>query len=930
MIAAQWIDAHTPTLSVMDPRGLALRKVGYCRKALNLTVEPRINQNRFDAAGRLVACWDPRLRQVAPKPNVDNIFDLLDRRLSIDSVDAGWQLNLWNEAGVAHSFWDGRGSHRQIQYDKFLRPTIVSEHLAQEPMRVCDRFIYGDSSMDFAAHNQCNKLVRHDHPAGSRSVAEYGVTGLQLSEQSRFPSDPELLDWSGERDVARLEEVFETTQGYGPLGEMRSQIDAGNNIRLFGYDRAGQLASVRLGLADSSQMLRLLASDFRYDALGNNVSERIGNGVVNCTRFDSSDCRLMQLQSHDADGRPLQNLIYEYDPVGNVISIEDRAQMTRYFDNQRVEPVNRYTYDSLYQLIKATGREVSQPSYGPALPLWQTMPLDPNQLRNYTQAFDYDAAGNLATRHHTGAEKFQMYTSLYNNRSVADEIDLTIGFDVSGNQLELLRGQRMTWDIRNQLRSVTMVNRTSGPDDMECYCYERPGHRVRKFRLAQTPRRTLRSEVIYLPGLEIHRDLATRRYRHVLNIEAGRSQVRVLHWVTHLPRHAANDQLFFGLSDHLRSSTLELDERGGVVSREVYYPFGGTAVWAGSGEINGTDKTRRYCGNERDATGLYYYGYRYYAPWLQRWISADPAGDVDGLNLYLFCGNSPTVNIDRHGLQWSESRFRSRYRPITYLNEQEGAAGERIVETVERALNEAISAITLVETSLGSEGGSDTDPLASYYINNSFGPEASRESLINTLGQMKEVLSLYSLLPENILFVERPYTKQAIGKKPADILYAGVRIVPKDPMERMVISEDELNSEGTLDIAFIHAAAVSLGAHELMPYSRGYPMIAEGATPFFGQSLIDGKFDDFIVSRVHDRLSIAEAKYFLGVKGMLGLDTNLSENPSVRSKILMQDAGVLSFFVKTLSFALGGEPPPPYPRELMNRTPQPYPSKGQN
>jgi insecticidal toxin complex protein TccC len=50
-----------------------------------------------------------------------------------------------------------------------------------------------------------------------------------------------------------------------------------------------------------------------------------------------------------------------------------------------------------------------------------------------------------------------------------------------------------------------------------------------------------------------------------------------------------------------------------------------------------------------DVSGLYYYGARYYAAWLQHWVSADPAGDVDGLNLYGFVGNNPMNFIDHDG-----------------------------------------------------------------------------------------------------------------------------------------------------------------------------------------------------------------------------------------------------------------------------------------
>ncbi|WP_370552324.1 RHS repeat-associated core domain-containing protein, partial [Enterobacter cloacae complex sp. P31C] len=59
----------------------------------------------------------------------------------------------------------------------------------------------------------------------------------------------------------------------------------------------------------------------------------------------------------------------------------------------------------------------------------------------------------------------------------------------------------------------------------------------------------------------------------------------------------------------------------------------------------------RYSGKERDATGLYHYGYRYYQPWSGRWLSADPAGTVDGLNLFRMCRNNPATFQDPNGKQ---------------------------------------------------------------------------------------------------------------------------------------------------------------------------------------------------------------------------------------------------------------------------------------
>lgn len=933
MAAAQWIDAHTPTLSVADSRGLAVRNVAYCRHPLNPSIETRITRNHFDAAGRLVASWDPRLWGTAPKPNLATTHNLQSQPLLVDSVDAGWQLSLLDQAGMARSFWDGRGSQRHTECDELQRPTSVTEQMKDESPRVAEHFAYAGAGAEFALHNQCGQLIRHDHPAGRRSLCEYGVGGLLLAEETRFLLDLAPPDWSSESADTRLEdEVFRTAQQYGPSGEMLCQTDAGGNRRTFDYNLSGELLEIRLRLAGAIDPPQVLVGDILYDALGKVSSERAANGLLTTARYAAEDGRLTGLLSCDARGTPLQHFEYAYDPVGNISSVEDKVALTRYFNQQRIEPINRYRYDSLYQLVEATGREVSQPSHGPALPAWQTTPLDPNQLRNYTQTFNYDAAGNLQTRHHSGVETFEMFTSPGSNRSVADEGSLMDGFDANGNQRELLRGQEMSWNIRNQLSRVTMVRREGEPDDSECYFYDSPGHRLRKVRLTETSRRSLRAEVRYLPGLEIHRDAATSEERHVLSVEAGLSHVRALHWVGKLPSGVRNDQLRYCLSDHLNSCTLELDEQGALLSQEVYYPFGGTAVWAGTSDIEAKYKTIRYSGKERDATGLYYYGYRYCAPWLQRWVSADPVGSVDGPNLFLFCGNSPIANVDRQGLSWSESRFRSRYGPIGYLDEQSaGVGGERIAETVSGGLNLAIANLEFVASSLGSSDGREKpDPVAAYYVKNTFGEKADLNQLVSVLNDIKDTLDFYSENSESILFVKRPYVKKSTGEGGRDErLYSGVRIVPKDPKERMVISVDELNSEGTLDIAFLHAAAIDRGAHEVMPYERGYPMIASPATAYVGEGLLNGEFDDVIISLARKRLFDSDLKYFFGTKNSVDLGLKLKSDPAVRGRFLMHDAGVLSYFVKTVSYALKGPTLERYPLELRAKMSEMYrPPKG--
>jgi RHS repeat-associated protein len=115
---------------------------------------------------------------------------------------------------------------------------------------------------------------------------------------------------------------------------------------------------------------------------------------------------------------------------------------------------------------------------------------------------------------------------------------------------------------------------------------------------------------------------------------------RCLHWAENKPDGIDTDQLRYNLEDHLGSCVMELDQQAQLISQEGYYPFGATAWMSARSPIEVSYKFIRYSGKEMDVSGLYYYGARYYAPWLLRWVSTD-AEQADGLNLYGFVGNNP-------------------------------------------------------------------------------------------------------------------------------------------------------------------------------------------------------------------------------------------------------------------------------------------------
>ncbi|WP_123424456.1 RHS repeat-associated core domain-containing protein [Pseudomonas brassicacearum] len=661
-------DAATPTILVSDPRGLALRTAQFHRRQAADALETRVTHQRYDAAGRAVASRDPRLFTLAQTDasvpaNLNQVFSLSGVPLATQSVDAGWRLALPGEAGQAVERWDGRGSHSLTEYDELLRPIAVHESIREVAEHALERFTYAGADEDAATHNLCGQLIRHDGPAGTLHLLDLSLGGAPLQQRRHFLHSLDAPDWP--IDVAERDALLETVDGattwndYAPTSEPQSQTDALGNRQAFAYTVAGELKNTRLTLAGDGQIEKVLVSDIRYTPFGQVDAETAGNGVITRHHYDPANSRLTGLSAHKADGTPLQNLTYTYDPVGNVRSIEDTAQSIRYFNNQRIEPIKTYRYDTLYQLIEATGWEANTGRGGPALPDLQPLPPDPSQIANYTQTYRYDPAGNLLDLVHVGAQAHgrTLTRARYSNRCLPErddrpptEDELAAGFDANGNLRELQPGQLLNWDLRNQLQEVRPVVREDAEDDSERYIYDGGGQRVRKVRTSQTNARTLISEVRYLPGLEIRSHSGTGEILHVISATAGSNSVQVLHWAAKPPDDILNDQVRYSLNDHLKSSTMELDQQADLISQESYYPFGGTAWWAGRSATEAKYKTVRYSGKERDATGLYYYGFRYYAPWLQRWINPDPAGYVDGMNLYQFVGANPVNNIDSVGL----------------------------------------------------------------------------------------------------------------------------------------------------------------------------------------------------------------------------------------------------------------------------------------
>ncbi len=239
--------------------------------------------------------------------------------------------------------------------------TAVHEQGAGDVPRRVECLHYGDSSPESAVHNRCGALIRHDDSAGTLLVHDYGLCAKPLSQTRHLLAATERPDWPAqEKDRDRLLEPgdgYTTSWRYDALAELIQQTDAAQHQQRYSFDVAGQLKSMGLQIRNTATE-KVIVSDLVYNASGQIESQTAGNGVVSRAVYDPANGRLTALRT-SRSAKTLQDLHYTCDPVGNVTHIEDKAQPVQFGSNQRVEASSTFTYDSLYQLISATGREAA-------------------------------------------------------------------------------------------------------------------------------------------------------------------------------------------------------------------------------------------------------------------------------------------------------------------------------------------------------------------------------------------------------------------------------------------------------------------------------------------------------------------------------------------------------------------------------------------
>ena len=680
---------ETPAIVKFDPLGREIVTIEQNNDGTERKIE-----KRYDINGNISEIIDPRNLKAFEYKR-----DMLGRQLYEKSIDAGEKWAFHNNLDQTIHLWDSRNIHQRTRYDHLDRVTTVHIDGALGLNQITERFVYGEDASVLQAKekNLRGQLVIHYDQAGKQELKLAALGGMLLVAERKlldqFTAEP---DWSNPATVGLAEDTYTSKYKYDSLGRPVQQELPDQTTRKFIFNQGGGVQKVLVSTADGVLNEVEILKNTSYDAKGLRQTALLGNDVETVYTYDTETFRMKRLRSKKGFGVPrtYQDIHYTYDPVGNLIHLVDEAQQPAAPNPHVLEGLNvsahsEYEYDALYQLKSATGRvhqallqnDYADRSREAGVPAnWGkgTRHITLNNgatVERYTRSYEYDEAGNIKTIKHTGVSQNwtkQIWTSASSNRSLPlldlNGIAITnpeSRFDANGNCIYMPHLRNLEWNYRNNISKAVVIDRSAQgkPNYEEYYVYDGDGMRVRKItqRLVDVANNTIElTEKIYLDGCEIKR--ITRGGIEILKrftstITDGTNTLARIHsWENDNQARETDDitkkKIHYQLANHLGSAALELDEQGDVITYEEYFPYGGTSFIAGRNKRDIDLKEYRYSGKERDDfTGLYYFGYRFYAHWIGGWINPDPLGPQDSVNLYLYVHNNPINLVDPNGLQ---------------------------------------------------------------------------------------------------------------------------------------------------------------------------------------------------------------------------------------------------------------------------------------
>lgn len=671
-------DAVGNVTAVKDARGAititdydALRRPYLVTNALNGTI-----RTTYDANGNPLTVTDANDKATI------NQYDARNRLVQTIDPAGIRTVFAYDAKGNRTAITDGNKRTTTFDYDGLNRLTQTT---------------WADGSTETLLYDDMNKVGRID---GNGNETRYEYDDLHRLTYVRYIGAPEQ-DRTYTYDAAgRIRAVMEPGKGgltnvaytYDDLDRITSETSAGIT-HTHTYDLVGNRLSTTFGTTgrtlvneyDALNRLQTMTDAGRvigygYDRNGNTTRQFLPNGQFVVSGFDALN-RLIHRTTLDGAGMPLQSFTNAHDDVGNVIRIEE-AWLTSVAASasgagsvsplpQSKSPIaNRIVnlgYDDAYRLTReeilpdGAPAEVSTYSYddasnrtgmvrsGPKAATTVSLYNSLNQLTAFTEtpwdgpvrqvSYTYDGAGSRITRTEAGKEQspdLYSYDREHRLTGLSQTREATVQITVSPQQTG---GVTLSPAAAAARAEATFSRRRD-----YAYAYDYRTRRVGRIEGGAA------STVVFLGGLSVQEygreaNGARKAQPEVEHIRGSGMAGGVGGLVYSVRGAGAGAQPSYNLYNSRGDVVAQTNGTGAFTWQAAYEAFG-----TRTGESGLNRERHRANTKDEDPTGLLNEGMRYRDLETGVWLTRDPAGFVDGPNLYAYVRQNPWTAFDPTGL----------------------------------------------------------------------------------------------------------------------------------------------------------------------------------------------------------------------------------------------------------------------------------------
>jgi RHS repeat-associated protein len=381
-------------------------------------------------------------------------------------------------------------------------------------------------------------------------------------------------------------------------------------------------------------------TDYYYDLAGRAVGLMSGNDQWSVNEYDAQSRLVRRTLKANASGwNPLlAELTFAYDALGNL----------------------RRQQESWPGDIARVGVRSTTLSYDSGDRLRQELVQDDSGQKSTD--YHYDGVGNrtLKLERTNGVlQKQTSYTSNVRNQLTSWEeengsgIDLrsaALGYDVAGNRtsqaltthgpVPSTANTSYAWDYDNRLTGVTLPGSLT-----HSYVYDYRTRRLQRSEPGNNPVAMTFSGGLSVAEFEvIDSQLGTLNSQPSVEYQRGPDMGGGVGGLLYSLRSGTAK---YNLSNGRGDVVAQSDASGDLTWTASYEAYGKRPVETGSNLDRQRANTK-----EEDPTGLLNEGFRYRDLETGTWLSRDPAGFVDGPNLYAYVRQNPWTAFDPDGLRW--------------------------------------------------------------------------------------------------------------------------------------------------------------------------------------------------------------------------------------------------------------------------------------